>query len=149
MNAALRFAVLVALSMAETQCGGAGGERPVDLRYAPAQLVYSNGRRGCDRPAPDGLCPPVVMNDSMWDRCPFPREADVAKVDDARAVVQVAVSATGSAEGVQILVDPGYGFGRVAAICALVQAYLPAHYPDGRTVAGSIKMAVHFSRSSD
>jgi len=117
----------------------------VDLRDSPPVVGDSNGTPPCSA-NPDLVCPPAPALDASWNACPFPRRADVAKIDDARVLLEVSVGATGFADGVRILEDPGYDFGRAAAICALANKYVPAHYSDGRAIRGSLKMRIHFSR---
>ncbi|MDC3955655.1 biopolymer transporter ExbD [Polyangium jinanense] len=85
------------------------------------------------RPAPsDAAPPPGGVN--TWD-CQFPKAADAAEIDDATVMLRVWVTTNGSPEWVQILNDPGHGFGMVAAQCAMVRKYSPALDKDGRPMA--------------
>lgn len=59
-----------------------------------------------------------------WE-CPFPPEADRAKVDSAVVVIQATISASGAAEDVVVLSDPGNGFAEAARSCALKQRFKP------------------------
>jgi protein TonB len=52
------------------------------------------------------------------DECPFPQEADLARIDHAVVVLQVTVKANGHAGAITVLDDPGHGFGRAAVFCA-------------------------------
>jgi len=52
------------------------------------------------------------------DECPFPAEADLARIDHAVVVLQVTVKADGRAGAITVLDDPGHGFGRAAVYCA-------------------------------
>jgi protein TonB len=49
----------------------------------------------------------------------------------------VAVRADGLAESVDIVSDPGHGFGAAARECALKQKFEPARNSDGNAVAGT------------
>ncbi|WP_438014562.1 energy transducer TonB [Sorangium sp. So ce315] len=66
--------------------------------------------------------PPAVAS---WTTCLFPEEADRKGIDNATVVLWVHVEPDGSARTVQILHDPGNGFGRVAALCAMRARYAP------------------------
>ncbi|HVK62886.1 MAG TPA: energy transducer TonB, partial [Polyangium sp.] len=80
--------------------------------------------------------PPAVAapKPNAWD-CEFPKAADAAGIDDAIVVLMVAVAANGSPEWVQIVSDPGHGFGMVAAQCAMARTYSPARDNQGRPMA--------------
>ncbi|MDI1448286.1 biopolymer transporter ExbD [Polyangium sp. 6x1] len=71
---------------------------------------------------------------NTWD-CPFPKAADAPGIDTATVVLTVAVDASGAPAWVQILNDPGYGFGMVAADCAMGKKYSPARDEKGQPVA--------------
>lgn len=77
---------------------------------------------------------------------PFPPEADTAQIDEAYVTLQIDVRADGSASAVQVISDPGNGFGREARRYALTQHFQPAQDHDGNPIAGTIKTRVHFSR---
>jgi len=116
----------------------AGCARGIDAN-APGSVTRSSGR---SRPA---LIAGISAND--WDECPFPAEADRAKVDDAVVLLQVLVAPDGHAEGVTILRDPGYGFGEVARGCAMTKRYIPGR--DARRTAiesRTMPFRMHYSR---
>jgi periplasmic protein TonB len=94
---------------------------------------------------PDRSQKAVLGGGKEWS-CPFPPEADAAQVDDARVMLEVHVAADGTAEAVNVLKDPGYGFGRAARQCALRQHHSAALDHDGNPIASTIKANVHFSR---
>jgi len=72
-------------------------------------------------------------------------EAD--QIDDAVVVVTVMVDTTGRASKVEVLADPGHGFGREARRCALREVYVPGLDRDGRPTASATKsIRVRFSR---
>ena len=77
---------------------------------------------------------------------PFPPEADTAQIDEAYVTLQIDVRADGSASAVQVISDPGNGFGREARRYALTQHFQAAQDHDGNAITGTIKTRVHFSR---
>lgn len=70
----------------------------------------------------------------MWD-CEFPAASDAAGIDEATVVLTVSVDANGSPEWVQIVNDPGHGFGLAAAQCAMGRKYVPARDEQGNPIA--------------
>lgn len=87
----------------------------------------------------------TLAGSGEW-RCPFPPEADSDSVDEASAIIEVIVSATGKAQSANILQDPGHGFGREARSCAMRESYVPALDKAGNPVASSKKFRVKFER---
>jgi protein TonB len=80
-------------------------------------------------------------------KCDFPPEADVDQIDQAFVVVQVATRADGTADHVNVLSDPGHGFGRAAQLCARKEHYDPALDRAGNPIAGSTKsIRIRFER---
>jgi protein TonB len=80
-------------------------------------------------------------------RCPWPRQADDAQIDEQVAVVRVVARADGSVESTALIDDPGYGFGAAAMACALGRRFIPARDRDGRPVrAKSPPIRVRFTR---
>jgi protein TonB len=59
---------------------------------------------------------------------------DGASVDTAVVQVAVTVSADGKAMRVEVLSDPGQGFGAAARVCAMMRSYRPARDKAGRPV---------------
>jgi protein TonB len=82
--------------------------------------------------------PAWLDGDTSWD-CDFPGEADRDKIDSATVGLTVDVDASGKAIAVLIVEDPGHGFGRMAAACALKHPYTPALDAKGRPVAGKTR----------
>ena len=87
----------------------------------------------------------TLAGSGEW-RCPFPPEADSDSVDEAAAIIEVIVGATGKAQSATILQDPGHGFGREARGCAMRESYVPALDKAGNPVASSKKFRVKFER---
>jgi hypothetical protein len=97
---------------------------PAAARRADA---WSTASRQDVAPTPDG--------NSIW-KCYLPREADKKGVDSADVVLRVMVGANGEPHDVHVLEDPGFGYGRAAAVCALLQSYRPGTDETGIMVRG-------------
>lgn len=90
--------------------------------------------------------PANVAGSKSWS-CPFPPEADQEQINRATATVVVTVSPSGAPVSVQILSDPGYGFGRAAKQCAMSRRYEPALDASGAPVrATTPPIIVRFKR---
>ena len=106
------------------------------VAYAPPAPIA----RGPNRSSPARLGGNVT-----W-KCPWPREAD-AEMRHMAVRAQAEVRADGSAIGITVLDDPGYGFAREARLCALRHSYVPAHGADGAPIDGtSIPFWIYFDR---
>jgi protein TonB len=89
---------------------------------------------------------PVSLDQAAWN-CPWPAEADAEQVNEQTVVLRVSVRPDGRAERVDVLSDPGFGFGPAARLCALRTAFEPAHDSAGQPVAAlSPPIRVHFFR---
>ena len=88
----------------------------------------------------------VTLDQSAWN-CPWPAEADAEQVNEQTVILQASVRADGRADRVDILSDPGLGFGAAARLCALRTRFEPAHDMAGQAiVARSPPIRVHFFR---
>ncbi|MDC3958008.1 hypothetical protein KEG38_29395 [Polyangium jinanense] len=100
-------------------------------------------------PAPEGpdlSKPPGLAGSSAWD-CPFPPEADAEQIDQAVVSIVITVRADGTPQSVNVMSDPGYGFGRAARLCALSRRYTPALDRAGTPrVAATPPIRVRFTR---
>jgi periplasmic protein TonB len=95
-------------------------------------------------PAIDRSRAPALARNGQWS-CPWPPEAD--PIDDAVVVVAVVIDAAGHATRVDVLGDPGYGFGREARRCALRETYVPGLDREGRPAVSVTKpFRVRFTR---
>jgi protein TonB len=115
--------------------------------------VYGAGARAGGTPGGTGSAapPPVQKPDlsrlptfgtnSMWD-CGFPWEADRDRIDHAIAQIQVTVKPDGTAESVELVFDPGHGFGRVAKSCAMKQHWDVGLDHDGHPITATTKTVV-------
>lgn len=89
---------------------------------------------------------PVSLDQAGWN-CPWPAEADAEQVNEQTVVLRVVVRADGRAERVEVLSDPGFGFGGAARLCALRTTFEPAHDSVGQPIAAlSPPIRVHFFR---
>jgi len=57
--------------------------------------------------------------------CGFPSAADAAKIDAAVVVLRVLVGPDGAPKLVQMLEEPGFGFGSAATRCAMARKFEP------------------------
>jgi len=89
---------------------------------------------------------PVSLDQAAWN-CPWPSEADARQVDQETVVIRVAVGVDGRADRVDVLQDPGFGFGPAARQCALTTRFGAARNPAGDAIAAlSPPIRVHFFR---
>jgi protein TonB len=105
------------------------------------------GGRGVD-PVPaavDRSRPPELVGGDSWN-CPFPSEADDAGVDLAMVTLRLSVGSDGSVQGVNLVADPGNGFGREARRCATTKRFKPGLDRDGKAVALQFTVNVRFRR---
>jgi protein TonB len=88
----------------------------------------------------------VSLDQSAWN-CPWPAEADAEQVNEQTVVLQASVAADGRADRVDVLSDPGFGFGAAARLCALRTRFEPAREAAGQPIpAQSPPIRVHFYR---
>jgi len=78
--------------------------------------------------------------------CPFPPAADAAGIDLAVVQLKIRVSGRGTLGEVDVLADPGHGFGAAARRCAAGQRFVPALDRNGAPVPGEIVVRVRFTR---
>jgi protein TonB len=129
----------------ETYAGGTTRSTGTNAVAVHASVVDANARPTLHPGAPD-LSRPVSLDDEQW-QCAWPREADAAEVDLQTVVLRVRVKADGSAGSVDVLQDPGLGFGAAARACALQTRFEPAPGPDGKPIAStSPPIRVRFTR---
>jgi len=96
-------------------------------------------------PKVDRSRPPKPLTGTFWN-CPFPPQADLEQVDKAAVLIAVTVAADGTPKGVKVLNDPGYGFGQMAKRCAMAERWSPALDADGRAIATTAQVNMHFTR---
>jgi protein TonB len=89
---------------------------------------------------------PVALDQSAWN-CPWPAEADAEQVNEQTVLLRADVRSDGRADRVDVLIDPGLGFGAAARLCALRTRFEPARDGAGQPIAGqSPRIRVHFFR---
>ena len=71
------------------------------------------------------LSRPVSLPARNW-KCPWPKEAEALSIDRQEVLLQATITQEGRAEFVDILADPGNGFGVIAKRCALSARFEPA-----------------------
>lgn len=70
--------------------------------------------------------------------CGWPEEAEDSDLEEAFVTMRIALDAAGAVTGVELLSDPGYGFGRRMQWCARARMkFEPARDAAGNPVAGS------------
>jgi protein TonB len=88
----------------------------------------------------------VSLDQAAWS-CPWPTEADSQQINEQTVVIRVVVRADGRAERVEVVSDPGMGFGQAARNCALGTRFQPARNTAGEPIAApSPPIRVHFFR---
>jgi protein TonB len=97
-----------------------------------------------DRPE-DRSQKPSLAGGSEWS-CPFPAEADSDRIDSAVVTIRVAVDAAGNARQVNVLSEPGHGFGREAQRCALAKHWKAGLDADGDPIEKTVIIHVRFER---
>jgi protein TonB len=89
---------------------------------------------------------PVTLAEGTWS-CPWPAQADAERIDAQTVVIRVRVGPSGVVEAVELVSDPGAGFGAAAEGCARRTRFAPARDATGVAIAAwSPPVRVHFSR---
>jgi TonB family protein len=79
--------------------------------------------------------------------CPLPKFPNKAgKTESATVQLQITVTAEGRAANIEILKEPGNGFGEKAVEAVRKWKFKPARRPDGSPVAARVKIEVAFKR---
>lgn len=135
---------------ADTYAGGVSASSGSSKRAVYERTAQPNGVVGGKRKAPAENSGPDLSRRASpastdWS-CSFPPESDVEQINYMRVPVVVHVTAEGRAKAVDVLNDPGHGFGRAARQCALRQPFQSALDRAGRPVAQSLATVVRFQR---
>lgn len=132
--------------------GGSGVSGPGNCKEGLNCKKGNAPPKSTGEPAPAGPPPKdlsraaEVSGSKSWS-CPFPAEADGAGKDSATVVLVVTVRADGSPEKVDIVSDPGTGFGREARRCALQKRYKAGLDREGKpTRKATLPITVRFTR---
>ena len=90
----------------------------------------------------------VGLEATEW-RCPWPAEAEGLDIHTQVVVLRAVVNERGKALHVNLLVDPGHGFGSAALTCAAAVTFEPARGRDGTPYAAtSPPIRVTFTREA-
>jgi len=112
----------------------------------PALGAVAPGQTAGAKVAARSRARPISLDQAAWN-CPWPAEADAQQVDEQTVVLRANVRADGRADQVDVLSDPGFGFGAAARLCALGTHFEPARDAAGQPVAAqSPPIRVHFFR---
>jgi periplasmic protein TonB len=134
------------------QSAAGTGDKPVLSPHA--SLTGVPGGKGTGPAPPPPPPPPSVdlskaantIGSSNWN-CPFPPEADADQIDQALVNIVVTVRPDGTPVSVNVVSDPGHGFGRAARMCALSRRYTPALDRSGTPIAAATPpIRVRFTR---
>jgi len=88
----------------------------------------------------------VALDEAAWN-CPWPAEADAEQINEQTVVLRATVRADGRADRVDVVSDPGFGFGDAARVCALRTRFEPARDTAGQPIPSqSPPIRVHFYR---
>ena len=116
---------------------------PVDA-LAPPPSPATDSEAG----ASDGAELATLPRPSSPYNCGFPPAPDAPR--SATVDLVVAVDERGKPRWVQIIRDPGYGFGQAAIACALGASYEPARNRRGEAVSGlSPRIRIRFEAEND
>jgi protein TonB len=92
------------------------------------------------------LSKPPGLTEGSWNNCGFPPEADMEQINYATVSIAVTVGADGSPKSVNVLKDPGHGFGRLARQCAMRKRYRAGLDASGTAVVKTVQFSVRFTR---
>jgi protein TonB len=130
---------------ASAYAGGVTAARGTNPTAPHDQDVRPGGALAVHDPTPD-LSRPVALAEESWS-CGWPREADTAQIDEQTVIIRVVVDTGGAVVSVEVVSDPGHGFGAAAADCALQTRFTPARDRAGDLVrAKSPPIRVRFTR---
>jgi hypothetical protein len=113
---------------------------------APAARTTTPTGASGGEPAPPTVPTPSVFPGEAWN-CPspgHPAHSDPSKQEHAEVFVRIYVDANGNPEKVDVLEDPGRGFGEAARECAMRRSYRPAIDAKGSAVPGVLKLHIRF-----
>lgn len=94
---------------------------------------------------PQNLARSPRPKSNQWD-CPWPEKADALSIDRQKVPLRAVVNTDGTLKSVEILSDPGFGFGEAARRCASSQSFLPALDEQGHPYPVTAPITVEFER---
>ncbi|HTA19546.1 MAG TPA: ferric siderophore ABC transporter substrate-binding protein, partial [Polyangia bacterium] len=132
------------VGVGSTYAGGSTTSRGTSK--TPAQGIVAPGGIGDGASRTRSQARPVSLDQMAWN-CPWPAEADAQQVDEQTVVLRATVGADGHVAHVDLLSDPGFGFGAAARLCAMRTRFEPARASAGEPIdAVSPPIRVHFFR---
>lgn len=133
-----------------TQAKAQGG--PTYARNAVAEGVPGGTGTAPAPPPPPPPAPsvdrsraPRLAGGTGWD-CPWPSEAEGEDINEAVVVIKATVGVDGRPQTVQIVSDPGHGFGREAKMCALRKRWEAGLDKDGNPTTATAPVRIRFTR---
>jgi len=135
--------------------GGVSAADGTSTTAVRKQTAIANGVPGGRGTAPAAPPPPTVDKSQPaslvpgddWNSCPFPAEADAEQQNQAVVRLVIVVAPDGRASSVNILSDPGYGFGQAARQCALRKRFVAGRDASGNPVSkATAPLRVRFQR---
>jgi len=93
---------------------------------------------------------PPQLHSRNWP-CGWPSEAEDLELEEAFVTVRASVSASGEVTDVEVLADPGHGFGKRASLCARSRvSFEPALDAAGSKIAGKTPpLRIRFVRDEE
>ena len=132
------------VGVGSTYAGGTTTSRGTSK--TPARGTVATGGTGDGATRARSQARSVSLDQEAWN-CPWPADADAQQVNEQTVVLRAAVGVDGHVEHVDVLSDPGFGFGAAARMCALRTRFEPARAPAGEPIAAvSPPIRVHFFR---
>ncbi|TKD11785.1 energy transducer TonB [Polyangium fumosum] len=129
---------------AVTFVSGIGEGTGLVSRFGAGLRAARRSSRGGGAPSPpsppqtpDRSRPASLHGDRAWD-CDFPSEAEAAGIRNVVVELRILVRADGRAQRVEVVSDPGHGFGAQARFCAAQHHYRPALDRDGQPIQASL-----------
>jgi protein TonB len=124
-----------------TERGGTATHAVTDTRARAAGVEGGTGAKV----GGDMSRSPQLAGGVAWD-CPFPEEADEIGLDAALVTLRVGVDRQGSVARVDVVRDPGDGFGREARRCAMRKRWAPGLDRAGNPITATAVVHVRFQR---
>jgi protein TonB len=133
-----------------TQAGGTGTQAVYDRNARAGGVPGGTGTAAAPVVAatgPDRSRRPGLSGGRDWS-CGnnWPAEADAEQIDEAYVTVEIAVATDGRPTQVNVLQDPGHGFGREAKRCAMRERFEPGLDRDGRPISDKLRVRIRYNR---
>lgn len=130
----------LATSDAAAYAGGSTAATGTRSRAVRSANTRANG-------VPDGSAdqsrPAALLGGLRWD-CLLPGEAEDEGIVHATVKLRLKLGASGQVESAEVMLDPGYGFGREALRCARQKRFSPALDRNGNPTAVTQLVNVNF-----